>query len=301
MDESDAGSLTSVWDRQNIWSKAANKAKADVGRARGWILGLTIAGAISSSAAAQTAGWNTVAARILGGLAAATLGLVPVLGRSDTTTLTRDWTRLRSVSEALKTEVYTYLAGVAPYRGGDRQATLLNRVREIADQPDLAQYAAGVVADKRPLPDVHDVKSFIRVRLSGQIDRYYRPKAANYRRRSDRLRRVEVALAAIGAVLAAVAAVVPRAGIGTWVGVLTTVAGAVAAHAAAQRYEYQQVEFWRTADQIEDLRSRYESTEHDEAGDDAFVAACERVISIQNDAWMAKLARTPNARSELPA
>lgn len=300
MDQSDSGPLTSVWDQQNTWSKAANKTKFEVSRSRGWMLRLTIAGAISSAAAVQTAGWSTVAARVLGGLAAAALGLVPVLGRSDTTRLTRDWTRLRSVSEALKTEVYTYLAGVALYRGSDRQVTLLDRANEITDQPDLTRYTAGTVHDERPLPDIHDVASYIRIRLSGQIDGYYRPKAAQYRRRTDRLRRVEVALAALGAVLAAVAAVVPRAGIGTWVGVVTTIAGAVVAHAAAQRYEYQQVEFWRTADQIEYLRSRYESAEHDETGDDGFVAECERVISIQNDAWMAKLAGHPNAASEMP-
>jgi SMODS and SLOG-associating 2TM effector domain 1/Protein of unknown function (DUF4231) len=297
VDNPAAGVPISVWERQSVWSKAANAAKADIGRARAWVLRLSIAGAVLSTAAAQSAEWSAITARSLGALAAATLALVPILGRPATSSLTRDWTRQRSVSEALKTEVYTFLAGVTPYRGDDRQLVLLDRARQVTDQPDLIHYTAGIVADQRTLPDVYDVPSFIRIRLVGQINGYYRPKAAEYRRKVDRLHRAEIVLAALAAILAAVTAFVPNAGVGAWVGVVTTVAGAITAHGAAQRYEYQQVEFARTADQIDDLRTRYELMDHDVAIDDAFVAECEQVISIQNDAWMAKLVRSESTGS----
>ena len=77
-----------------------------------------------------------------------------------------------------------------------------------------------------------------------------------------------------------------------WVPVVTTVSGALAAHIAATRYEFLLVEYARTAAQLERLRDgRQTLTDPDQAAyaDDEFVAQCERVISDQNEAWMAKL------------
>lgn len=289
-DHRDDKVLVTLWQRQSVWSSAADRVKRDIGRARTWALCLAVAGAVLSTGSAQVGRWSATAAWVLGLLAAVALGLAPVAGRPATAAAVRDWTRIRSVSEALKTEIYTYLAGVGPYRGDDPRRTLLDRgERIVAGQPDLLRYTAGIAPGKRPPPAVHDVGSFIEVRLNGQINRYYRPRAAAYRRKLSRLRGAEVGLAAFAAVLAALTGFFPHAALSVWVAVVTTVGASVAAHAAAQRYEYQQVEFARTADQLEELRARYELDPHDDATDDEFVAKCERVISIQNDGWMAKL------------
>ncbi|WP_432826810.1 DUF4231 domain-containing protein [Dactylosporangium sp. CA-092794] len=279
--------LMTLWERQSVWSQAANQVKHGINRARFWALLLAITGAVLSTAAAQFGPFNATVGWVLGLLSAIVLALAPAAGRGATATATRDWTRLRSVSEAYKTEVYTFLAGVAPYRGEDRQSVLLHRCQKVADEAsDLLRYTGGITGRRRQLPAVHDVASFIELRVNAQIAGYYRPKAAEYRRRLSRLRVIEVGLAAAAALLAAVTGFFPAAHLGAWVAVVTTLGVAVATHVAAQRYEYQQVEFTRTADQLEDLRSRYAIGEFDP---DTFVAAAEQVISIQNDAWMVKL------------
>jgi SMODS and SLOG-associating 2TM effector domain 1 len=58
----------------------------------------------------------------------------------------------------------------------------------------------------------------------------------------------------------------------------------VAAHGAASRYEYQAIEFTRTADELERLRARYK-VDHSAK----IVSESEHVISIQNEGWMSKL------------
>lgn len=289
--------LAARWRRQSVWSQGANQLKLRIRRARMLVMALTIGGALFSAASVQVLSVAPTVAKVLAGLAAATLGLVPLLARGSGSTVVRDWTRLRSVSEAMKSEIYPFLAGVAPYRGPDRTALLLDRLDGLhVGAEDLDGYVAGITPATRGLPAVRDVESYLRVRVRAQIDDYYRSGAANLRRRITRLRRIGGGLAMLGAVLAAVAGFVPAAGLTAWVGLVTTVSTAVAAHLAAERYEYQQIEFTRTADGLEDLAGRYAAGSGDTDAEDAFVAACERLISIQNEAWMAKLttADTPS-------
>jgi hypothetical protein len=245
-----------------------------------------------SALSAQVAGVAPGFARVLAAAAAVVLALVPVVGRPASPAAVRDWTRLRSVSETLKAEMYACLAGVAPYRGTDAAGTLLERTDRLArDASDLDPYVAGIEAKTRELPEVRDVDSYVAVRLRGQIDGYYRRRAGELRTLTRRLRGVEAALALLGAALSAAAAFAPAARLQAWVGVAATIGTAVAAHAAAQRYEYQQIEFARTADRLEDLLARFGTRPRTAEAEDAFVADCERIISIQNEGWMAKLAR----------
>ncbi|BCJ64967.1 DUF4231 domain-containing protein [Polymorphospora rubra] len=278
------------WRRQSVWSQGANQLKAQIRRARLWAMLLTVGGALFSAVSVQLISWLPTGAKVFAGLAAVSLGLVPVLGRGAGSTVVRDWTRARSVSEAIKTEIYTYLAGVTPYRGEDRTTVLVDRLDALMiGADDLEQHVAGIAPVPRPLPDVHDVDSYVRIRVQAQIDGYYRFRAAGLRHRVNLLRRIELGLAMLGAVLAAIAGFVPAAGLTAWVGLITTISTAVVAHAAAERYEYQQIEFSRTADGLEDLLARYVDGPGGAAADDALVAGCERVISIQNEGWMAKL------------
>jgi hypothetical protein len=279
-----------VWQRQSTLSQAANQLKADIRKARIRNQALMVGGAILSAASAQVLGWHASLGRGLAGAAAVSLAMAPILGRSATSTNVRDWTRLRSASEALKTEVYTYLAGVTPYRRDDKVILLQDRVQGVVNGvADLAGHVAGLQPLPRSLPDVHDVDSFITERVDKQIRDYYRDNAAKLRRRLANVRKIEIALALAAAALAALATTVPALRLTLWVGVLTTVSSAVVAHVAAERYEYQQVEFARTADELENLRARYRSSAPDQQINDEFVAACERIISIQNEGWMAKI------------
>jgi len=186
-----------------------------------------------------------------------------------------------------------YLAGIGRYRGADRDRHSQDKVDAIQrDAGDLLRHIAGLQPVARALPAIHDLDSYVQQRVTAQIDGYYRPQAARQQQRLALVRQAEFVLGGAGAVLAAVGATWQLSGATVWVPVLTTVTAAVTAHAAAARYEYLLVEYLRTAAELERLRSRY----HTSAGgggsgstEDEFVEACEQVISVQNEGWMAKL------------
>ncbi|MGW3950426.1 DUF4231 domain-containing protein [Streptomyces sp. NPDC004752] len=280
-----------VWDQQSVWSQAADSAKAAIGRARAFGLTLGIVAAALSTLGSQVMSWQSVPGRALVMLAAISAGLVPLATTWSGPAALREWTRLRSVSEALKSEVCTCLAGAGAYRTGGA-GTLLDRAHRIlADAGDLAHLTIGLAPRQRPLPDIADVESYAAVRLAGQIRDYYRPRAVLMSRRCAVVRRSELFLAAAAVVLGAVTAAFGVDQPALWVGTITTVSAAVTAHAAAARYAYQELEFSRTAAELDRLLTRWSARQRsDAAADDGFVSRCELVISAQNEAWMAKWA-----------
>ena len=95
----------------------------------------------------------------------------------------------------------------------------------------------------------------------------------------------------LGVLLAAVAAAGELDALAAWVAVVTTLAAALSSHVAASRWEYQLVEYLRTAAELGRLRDEWSvAGALDEAAEDRFVERCEHVVSIQNDGWMAKWA-----------
>ncbi|WP_372666411.1 DUF4231 domain-containing protein [Amycolatopsis kentuckyensis] len=273
-----------LWDRQSVWSQAANRLKIRISRARVLVLVLTVAGAVFGAASASL---TQSAARVCAAVAAVALALAAVAARGTASGIVRDWTRARSVSESLKSDVYTYLAGAGAFRGPDRDEAALRELTETsALAGDLLRHTTGVVPTPRDLPPVRDVETYTTVRVRGQLDDYYRPKSLLMAARVRLAQRCETGLAAAAAILASLAAAFPGILAAAWVGVLTTVTTAITAHASAARYAYQQVEFTRTADELERLLAERRTNR---TSDDRFVAEAERVISIQNEGWMAKL------------
>jgi hypothetical protein len=192
------------------------------------------------------------------------------------------------VSEALKAEVFLYLCGAGRYTGDDRERMLEAEVRRLEHESgDLQRHADGVEPGCRPLPAVRDIGSYLeeRVRRS-QLEAYYEPGARKFYRRLRALKVVEVSLALCAAVLAALAAV--SADVGAWAAVVTTAGGAVAAYTAAQRYEFQWIEYSRTASELRRLLERRTSVDGQELSGPELAVTCEDVISVQNQAWMAK-------------
>jgi len=291
MSESQATTPTAIWQQQSVWSQTANRLKQNIERTRAIALGLTIAGAALATLATQVTTLSSAAGKGLALAAALAIALVPLLRRRIGPDVVRDWTRIRSVSEALKSEVYTFLAGVAPYRGADHQQLLQDRVDALMqDADDLIQHTLCVTAVPRQLPDLRDVDSYVRERVTRQIDDYYRPRAATLERQLTWLRRAEFGLTVVGIALGAAAATLQVAQAAAWVAVVTTVTAALTAHAAASRLEFQMVEFLRTAAELTRLRrQRDRYGQKGAAGDDEFVQRCEHVISVENEAWMAKL------------
>jgi hypothetical protein len=194
-----------AWQRQSLWSQAANHLKADLARWRAVALGLTIAGAVLATLAVQVAKLNSPTGKGLAWAGAVAVGLVPLIRPRFGSSVVRDWTRARSTSEALKSEVYLYLAGTGRYRGTDHDQKLQDRVDVIqGDAGDLLRHTAGLQPVARALPAVHDVDSYVQQRVTAQIDGYYRPQAARQQRRLGRVREAEFGLGGAGAVLAAV-------------------------------------------------------------------------------------------------
>ncbi|MFG2228120.1 DUF4231 domain-containing protein [Streptomyces sp. NPDC048644] len=277
-----------IWDRQSVWSQAAGHAKRAITRARTVALVLGVTGACAGTTAAQVMAWSDMAGKSLAFLSAVAVGLVPLATKRAGPQQVRDWTRLRSVSEQLKSELYAYLAHVAPYRDADAPQMLLDRTeRALTDASDLVGHTVALTPRRRALPAVTDVGSYLELRVVGQIEGYYLPRAAYMSQLNSQVRRLEVVLAATAAVLGAVSGAFGADWATAWVATITTVAAAVTAHAAASRYAYQEMEFSRTAAELESLTA-HRTEDADPATDDAFVDQCERVISAQNEEWRAK-------------
>jgi hypothetical protein len=107
--------LTWAWSQQRIWSQSANRLKRRIDQGRLAALLLGIATAVLAVAADQVGGLSMAAGRALSAGAAITAGVATLLRRRAGTGQIRDWTRARSASEGLKTEIYSYLGGGGAY------------------------------------------------------------------------------------------------------------------------------------------------------------------------------------------
>lgn len=285
-----SAALAAAWHQQGVWSRAADTARRRIVRGRRLLATLTAVAAVAGTAAAQLDAGHRPTGRILAILAATALGLVPLAVRYTAREPVQIWTRLRGVAESVKAEVYRYLAGVAPYRGPDRDAVLLDRVGAVLDEAgDLVGRTVDVPAlAVRHLPTVSGVDSYLEYRVGRQAEWYYRPQARRMAVAARRIRMGTTVLTVAGATLSAAAGVLGDGlALAAWVGVVTTVTTAVVGYGSAQQYEQHQIEYARTADQLSRLRvARWAG--HGWTDDDALVGEAERLIALSNEAWMAR-------------
>jgi hypothetical protein len=275
-----------AWRRQSVWSQTADALKAVPHRFWQLRLGLTVAAAALVLAGSQLKAVSLAAAVVLGGAAALAMAAVGLLVGRQSSERVRQWTRARSVSEAVKTEVFLFLARSSAYQGSDREARLEGEVQRMEREAgDLLRFAEGVQPKDRAVPAVTDLASYLEVRVrQSQLEGYYEPKARLLRRRLQTLKVVEVAL--VAAALAATAAVSPS--VAAWAAVVTTAGGALAAYIAAERYEFLWIEYSRTASELRRLLDRRTAADGRPLSDLELIAECDQVISVQNQGWMAK-------------
>lgn len=79
-----------------------------------------------------------------------------------------------------------------------------------------------------------------------------------------------------------------------WIAVISTIAASITAFAYAGRYQYLIISYQTTANKLERLRVLWESkgkTDTDTKERNEFILECEEVISIENSAWMAEMAK----------
>lgn len=282
--------LRDLWSQQRAWSRAADRAKAEVSRYRIASLLLVVVASGLGTAAPAVSGLNDLAGRISGLVAGVALGLIPLVRHHLGVSRYEVWSRLRSMSEALKVEVYMYLSGVAPYRGEDRTFQLLVRSNEVLQRgDDLVIRLRAADHKERPLPAVTDIASYLDLRVVPQISGYYLRQGRQMARRARRVRIAQTVLA-VAAVSLGVTASTGQSGVSPVIGVIGTISGAVIAHSAAARYGFLQLEYYRTAEQLNRIIKGYRIPRSGGPDlDDWLVTECERVISFQNEAWMAEL------------
>jgi hypothetical protein len=294
-----SSAFDSTWEAQARWSAVANSLKRRLGWARTIVLLLTIVGAVLVTLGGTAAGFDEAVGKGLALAGAAALALVPIIGKNSAgQSNVQSWVRARSVSEGLKTELYFYLARVGVYADAKTaESRLVTRRDELfAKANDLWPLAQQATPTLRQAPQIGDVSSYIAYRVTDQIDRYYELRVRQLTERLKWFRRAEYTLVLAGAALGAVAAGVANRQPAAWVPVVTTIAAAVTAHIAAERYEAQIISYSATAQKLRNLRDQWPNA-IGEAGrlldDEAFVIECEKVISSENQGWMAGWLKGP--------
>lgn len=295
--------LSDIWKKRNAWARTARGFKAHTDRARRGQLALVILGSICTTAAAtgllqeNPDGGLALINRVLAGAGAVALGLVAAIQQQFLSQKQLErWPRARSVTEAIKSEVFRFQAGALPYgRPANEEAqqkslqALLERVDAItADAKDLLPHVAEHnTVDDKGLPGTLDEESYIAQRLTEQIENYYKPTSRRHFITAKRIRFLLSGLALFSAAIAALMASSELAGLGAWVSVITTGSLAVATYASLQRYEFLASTYAKQADHLKRLSQEWKLEIWPDWS--AFVSECENTISAENRGWMAKM------------
>lgn len=281
------------WDEHVAWSVTADRLKSRRVLWRTVALILTVAGAALETWASAISAPKSA----IGLVGFVSLAFVPfITARFLTPERTRNWLRARSISEAIKSEVFCYRAAADPYAGQDAIEKLDQKVQEIQSWgKELELERARAAAEPSQAPPALDSAGYIRTRVDEQNSMYYRPKAKLNATRAEQFRWVETAFAGLAALFGAYASFTGSKALGPWVAVLTTSGGSISAHAAASRYDFQATTFFATARQLQDLTHGWQASQHAVPSKEwsDFVRACESVISAENRGWMAKLEQNP--------
>ncbi|MEU9398828.1 DUF4231 domain-containing protein [Streptomyces sp. NPDC048242] len=286
-----AAAAEEIWRAQSVWSRAANRAKAAIERSRTATLCAVVTAAVLGAATSQLMPFSPVTGRVLAFLALLAAGAAPLAAVGASPDRVREWTALRSVSEELKSQVYVYLAGAAQYRApGARDTELRARTNAVlADAAGLDHALAGIEPAVRPLPPVADIADYAEHRLRRQLEHYYRPKAREMAARARLVERWGQVLAGISVLLGAVAGAFAAEEAAAWIPVVAAVSASVVSYGASARFVAQEIEFDRTARELDALLRWWR--ERDPASDadaDRLAERTEHVVSVQNEGWMAK-------------
>lgn len=282
--------LLSLWRQHASWAQVATKLRARRAWWRTVVLALTFGGAALQTLAVAL---EDTARRYVGASGVFALLAVAVLSRKFLRPdETRKWQRSRCVSEGIKSEIYAYRAGAAPYVGEQALEQLRTKVGNIVDWARDLAAEVDVGPMPQPVPPPLNAELYLKRRVGRQMDRYYH-YAMDSSRRALLFHWIQIGLVVITAALGAAATIFSarEAVLGSWIAVLTTMVGGVAAYAAGSRYEMRATTALAAVHELQDLiddwrasAKRAPSPEWSE-----FVRACEEVISADSRSWMAKI------------
>jgi hypothetical protein len=296
--------VASAWRDEAIWSETANRLKSELStwRYRAAVAGVlgaflvTLAGALGGLGD----GWRWPRA-LLALAGAVILSIIPFVARTKTSKdQVRAWVRARSVSETLKETIYRYLVGAPPFAPEPAPAALVARCQAVKEKvQDLGGLAAAIDPPRKDRPLTLTPEGYAEKRITDQIENYYRPKARQNALTAQKLHNWEFRLGLLAVVLGALAGAATAtdlpwlSGLAPWVAVVTTAGAAVTAHLAAARYDHQAMLYFATADRLIGLRDEWLAAPDRLAPVRVakFVDDCERVISTENEAWLAEWTR----------
>lgn len=295
--EHDYSALANAWEKYRVYALTSRKRKSELYTWRFRVLILALTGAIVATLSQQTHSMRLVhewgwVPTLLGVLSAVTLGLAVFFGREIVNPdQERRWIRARSMAEALKSQVYLFLASAPPYNEATgRHKRLLAEVRELlAKVGDMSTENISKEQQREGLPlGPLTIEDYIRDRVDDQIDGFYRPQTMELVGKMKRNRNIGLGLGVLAIVLGALGFTGWTAG---WVATISTITASIAAYAYAGRYQYLIVSYQATANKLESLRTDWETSGKTEADAKRFILGCEEVISVENSAWMAELSK----------
>ncbi len=289
--------LCLVWGRYRTWAATSQAAKAPLKRWRKAVLLLIVAGAVLGTLSEQTRGWELsiivekMPSVVCGLLSAIALALATFFTRTKLNTESeRHWVRARSAAEAFKSQAFLYAAQIPPYDKEDRPENLLgiaNGVRE--NVQDIIPVSLTDEDKLRDMPPEYlSVKDYINLRVKEQMDKFYVTKAQGHNVIVKKSRQWSLWLGAIAAIFGVIAALFPDGMTAGWVPVLSTVTAAITSFFYAERHEQLALIYQATADRLECLLARWNTTLETERNYVEFIKSCEAAISTENRAWMAK-------------
>jgi hypothetical protein len=269
---------------QKRWSITADALKKSIGMAQWTVLVLLIAGALLETLAAQIAAKSTPA-EVVGYAGAAALAIVAVvrqwrLGRERV----QAWVLARAASESLKHEMFLYRANAGPYSGNDAVDVLYDRRDQILKKADpVRKYTVEPKKEDVTVPGPLDENGYIAERIDRQIE-FFNERSTKYSKLQGIIGGLEFLLAIAAALLGVASTTTGNQRIGPWVAVITTVTGAFAAHALAQRYEQLTVNYRATADRLGGILGRWRA-KHGSLPQ--LAEQTEAVLTEESQAWIA--------------
>ncbi len=285
-------SLKYLWEEYRKWAYTSRKIKGSISMWRGMLLAaiigsaiFTILGELVNSEVIKTASKDDVR-QVFNIMSALCIGAATLIGRDMLSGKREEkWYKARSLAEAYKSESYLFAIKAQPYNQGDRNKTVIQRIKNLSDKTKKAEQLVPEKMDtsKMPPPDLSYV-DYLKNRVENQREGYYLKKVVEYQKKSGRAKFFSTLLGGIGISLSGLAALGGQfSHLAIWVTLVTTISGAVAAFYAASRYQYLILSYRSVADRLKTLQ--LEPAENQAQKLD-LVYRFEQAIITENNGWM---------------
>ena len=294
--------LAYVWGKYREYALTSRKRKDELTAWRFRVLIFGITGAILGTLCQESIRWGfndgsnlSWVPLILGFSSAAAIGLATYFGKELVNPYQEQrWIRSRSMAEALKSEIYLFRSNSPPYDTDKKPEKLIENAVELLKK--VEDLPTEIISDEQkqkglPTEDL-TVEEYIQTRVNDQINNFYRPRSDELKQKMKRNKNIGLSLGVFAIVLGALGLTGWTAG---WIAVIATIAASITAFAYAGRYQYLIISYQTTANKLERLRVLWESKGKVDKDTDArnkFIRECEAVISIENSAWMAEMAKS---------